>query len=136
MQNGVVCAVSAMPVSQALPQTWYDPTGPAEPDRAAATWHTLALHAVTAPNWGYAGRAEHVGGRGGPNASNYISVYSLGSDQRKAHTLNSLTNWAREGGQSKKTCLQPDTVPGYTCVTTVTQQNFARAQRPLPRPTP
>ena len=25
-------------------------------------------------------RAEHVGGRGGPNASNYISVYSLGSD--------------------------------------------------------
>ena len=46
MQNGVVCVVSAMPVSQALPQTWYDPTGPAEPDRAAAPWHTLALRAL------------------------------------------------------------------------------------------
>ena len=56
VQNGAVCAVSVMPVYQALPQTWYDPPGPTEPDRAAAPWHTVALHAlhVTAPNWGYA----------------------------------------------------------------------------------
>ena len=58
MQNGVVCAVSAMPVSQALPQTWYDPTGPAEPDRAAPPWHFLVLRGLTAPIWGYAGTRQ------------------------------------------------------------------------------
>ena len=43
VQNGVVCTVSAMPVSQALPQTWYAPPGPTEPERAAVPERTLAL---------------------------------------------------------------------------------------------
>ena len=36
VQNGVVCTV-------ALPQTWYDPPGPTEPERAAVPERHLAL---------------------------------------------------------------------------------------------
>ena len=63
-----------MPVSQALPQTCYDPTGPAEPDRAAAPWHTLALHALTAPNWGYAGTGSLVVPCVGPTPQCVLSL--------------------------------------------------------------